>query len=180
MTESKLRYFEGLGWRIQMGRQLREDTLHGRGTVCVFSKISFLFIGSSRSMALRPRNVEEFESSVGLMGSFESGSMVTRSGDVITVEQANLFGQEWQVNDKDPQLFVEKRFPQWPQQCILPVKKVENNGDTATVRHRRLTGSTMSQEQAEFACAAWGEDVKNCVKDVMATGDLELAEAGSY
>lgn len=123
---------------------------------------------------------EDFGDSVGLMGSFPHGDMVARNGTMsMTVEQANAFGKEWQVRTGDTNLFRVHRAPQWPDQCIMPVPL----STTSTV-HRGLDdteGALLSLEQrANVACAEWGEDFENCVADVVATGDLEVAKAGSY
>lgn len=73
----------------------------------------------------------------------------------------------------DPKLFqLEERAPQYPEKCILPSSSASDS--------RRLTG-TASHDAAIAACDEWPENEKeNCIYDVMATGDFELAEAGSY
>jgi hypothetical protein len=45
---------------------------------------------------------------------------------------------------------------------------------------RRLEESSITQLAAEKACAHWGQGKDDCVFDVLATGDLEMAEAGEY
>lgn len=74
----------------------------------------------------------------------------------------------------EPMLFVNQdRHPQYPEKCVLP--------DAAAKDQRRRLGGSISQEAAEMACSRWSSEAKSrCIYDVMATGDLELAEAGSY
>jgi hypothetical protein len=99
---------------------------------------------------------------------------LSRDGKTV-MSDANAFGQEWQVLDTDPTLFQTARLPQHPQKCIMPSAKA-----TSTLR-RRLEESSMDQlAAAEKACAHWGKGKDDCVFDVLATGDLEMAEAGEY
>lgn len=108
--------------------------------------------------------------------------MIARDGFTVH-HDFNAFGQEWQVDatGSDPVLFQELRAPQYPdQQCILPptesaAVKVGRKG-----RRRRLS-EEVTQQQAESVCAHWDDrDRDLCIVDVMATGDIELAESGSY
>ena len=70
-------------------------------------------------MVIQNGDEEHFGDSHGLMGSF-FGEMLGRDGTSISSTDLNAFGQEWQVNDGDPQLFRIVRAPQYPQECILP------------------------------------------------------------
>lgn len=46
---------------------------------------------------------------------------------------------------------------------------------------RRLAGSTIGREMAEVACSDWPAATRDmCIYDTMATGDLDLAKAGSF
>lgn len=72
----------------------------------------------------------------------------------------------------DPKLFHDIRAPQWPNQCIMPTVAKKDS--------RRLLEEVVSRKQAEIACGAWVNDFDLCVADVLATGDLEIAEAGGY
>ena len=51
-------------------------------------------------------------------------------------------------------------------------------------RHRRLGEAKITQEEAETACAHLGNkdsaEKAACVFDVLATGDLDIAQAGVY
>ena len=106
---------------------------------------------------------KEFGQSVGLMGNFLTGKRLARDG-VTIIEDDIAFGQEWQVRDTEPVLFNAVRSPQYPQECILPEPKT----------HLRV----MSREAAEKACSHHSDSdlKKNCIFDVMITGDLELAQ----
>jgi hypothetical protein len=114
---------------------------------------------------------EDFGLSLGLMGTYETaGEQLGRDG-VTVIEDTNMFGQEWQVQDKDPQLFHEVEGPQFPQKCIMPLSQT----DAAIASHR--LGASFSRKDAENAC--WHvekSDFKNCVFDVMAMDDLSAAE----
>mmetsp|Transcript_23494 Transcript_23494/g.32950 ORF Transcript_23494/g.32950 Transcript_23494/m.32950 type:complete len:410 (+) Transcript_23494:40-1269(+) len=118
---------------------------------------------------------ESFGDSMGLIGNFKEGKMLARDGKTIVVDP-NEFGQEWQVRDTEPMIFREARFPQYPQKCVLPSPVSAEESRNL----RRRLGESISLEDAQEACADWGDDIEDCVFDVMATGDLELAEAGSY
>ena len=109
----------------------------------------------------------DFGNSVGLMGSFGNGTHLARDGKTV-MEDDNDFGQEWQVQPHEPQLFMTKA-PEG--KCILPTPK--------TLESRRL-GETISHEDAELACANVNEGHDQCVYDVIATGDLGVAQAGAF
>ena len=113
-----------------------------------------------------------FGSSRGLMGSFKDGSLQGRDGRTV-FEDLNAFGQEWQVLDIEDSLFENSRSPQYPERCIIQ--------DAATADVRRRLGGTIAEEAAEMACAHLSEAEKDiCVYDVLATGDLEIVQAGVY
>jgi hypothetical protein len=114
-----------------------------------------------------------FGDSIGLMGDFEMGQMLSRDGETV-LNDPNTFGQEWQVLDTEPKLFQAFRLPQHPQVCTLPPPK------TVSRLRRRLLESSIEVLAAEEACAHWGEGKDDCIFDVLATGDLEMAAAGVY
>jgi hypothetical protein len=115
-----------------------------------------------------------FGDSVGLMGDFQYGVKLSRDGKHV-INDPNAFGQEWQVLDTEPTLFQTARFPQHPKKCTMPTPKATN-----MLRRRLSTESSADQLAAEKACAHWTERKDDCVFDVLATGDLEMAQAGSY
>ena len=80
------------------------------------------------------------------------------------VQQFWLLGQEWQVHEDEPQLFVAPR--EHIGLCAPP----------PATEGRRL-GESISDEAAEKACAhLTGDLFDNCVFDVQALADLEAAE----
>lgn len=113
-----------------------------------------------------------FASSIGLMGSFNSHSLLGRDRKTVLLD-LNEFGQEWQVRANEPKLFdLTDSFPQHPESCVLPTE-----GQSST--SRRLE-NTVSREEAEKACGQWHADmVEMCVRDVLATNDIEVAYAHS-
>jgi hypothetical protein len=118
---------------------------------------------------------KHFGKSVGLMGDFGMGHMIARDGKTV-VDDANAFGQEWQVLDTEPTLFQTVRFPQHPQKCTMPTPKT-----TDMLRRRLLGASSVDELAAEKACEHWGEQGKDdCVFDVLTTGDLEMAMVGAF
>jgi hypothetical protein len=116
---------------------------------------------------------KRFGDSVGLMGNFEMGQMIARDGNTV-LNDSNAFGQEWQVLETEPKLFQTVRFPQHPQACTMPAPTLVNQ------LRRHLSESTAEELAAEKACAHLGEGKDDCVFDVLATGDLGMATAGSY
>merc|ERR1712139_30050 len=129
------------------------------------------------SVLIRQVLAEDFQDSVGLMGTFEQGELVGR--DLSTVfEDVNEFGFEWQVRDTDSMLFQESRFPQFPAKCTMPAIPSSD--------HRRLSevaggAGMIPQAEAEKACAHLPvEDRDACVYDVLTTGDLEMAELDGF
>ncbi|CAB9528575.1 expressed unknown protein [Seminavis robusta] len=112
---------------------------------------------------------EEYGDSMGLLGEFGSGKWLARNGTVMS--NADDFGMEWQVLESEPKLFQTQRVPQRPVQCTMPSS--ERVG-------RRGLGESIAEAAAEKACEHWGDLKDQCVYDVMAAGDLELAEAGAF
>jgi hypothetical protein len=118
---------------------------------------------------------KHFGDSAGLMGDFRLGLMIARDGKTV-IDDANAFGQEWQVLDTEPSLFHTVRLPQHPQQvCTLPPPM-----QASQLRRRLSETSSVDQLAAEKACERWGEGKDDCVFDVLTTGDLEMAVVGAY
>jgi hypothetical protein len=125
------------------------------------------------SVLIEQGKSKNFGDSVGLMGDFGEGRMIARDGKTI-LDDARIFGQEWQVLDTEPTLFQTLRLPQHPNACTLPTPI------QASQLRRRLLESSVDESAAEKACAHWGEGKDDCVFDVLTTGDLEMAMAGAY
>ena len=118
-------------------------------------------------------NAKDFGDSVGLLGKYGTGELFARDGSII--ENFEEFAHSWQVNpETDPQLFRELRAPQLPnEKCRMPTVEVPSR--------RNLRANTEEYNEATEACShKQGRHFDLCVEDVMATGDLELAEAGAY
>ena len=115
----------------------------------------------------------DVKNGVGMLGTWMEGTRLARDG-VTVLEDDIEFGQEWQVQDKDAQLFTTTRAPQWPTKCEMP-----NPVERAS---RRLGENTVSLDKATSACAhikdAHHHDM--CVYDVIATADLSVAQGGAY
>jgi hypothetical protein len=117
-----------------------------------------------------------FEDSGGLMGRAGTtrGYLLARDGEY------NTFGEEWQVDSNEPKLFAENRAPQHPAGCLY-----ESQHQTKAHLRRRLMDDSMNAvmtiELATKACENLvGRKQDFCISDVMATGDLELAEDPFY
>ena len=115
-------------------------------------------------------NTSLLEGSLGLLGEWRSGKMLSRDGvtemDGSTVDGWTAYALEWQVRDTEPVLFTSARFPQFPAVCTPPKKMLGN----------RLGDSHM-RKAAEDACEAWKEDKEECIFDVMASRNIDSAEA---
>jgi hypothetical protein len=123
-------------------------------------------------VAVRTSNRHFPNGVTGIIGTHD-GSLVGRDGVTDMSDDINAFGQEWQVRDTEPNLFRVLRAPQYPTQCNLPSPAAE--------QRRRLGETRAEKEAANKACARFtGVEFENCVFDVLAMGDLELAEAGAY
>jgi hypothetical protein len=126
------------------------------------------------SVLIEQGKSENFHDSVGLMGDFAMGRMVARDGKTV-IDDANAFGQEWQVLHTEPSLFQTVRFPQHPNVCTMPTPV-----QTSQLRRRLSELSSVDKAAAEKACAHWGEGKDDCIFDVLTTGDLEMAVVGAY
>jgi len=118
----------------------------------------------------------QFEGSVGIMGTYpHSGhGRVARDGTTV-VQDVNEFGQEWQVRPSiDGKLFQNDRFPQFPQQCTPASEAHASN-------QRKLRAGTSEEQALSEAAHAVCDHIsdsgmhKNCIFDVMTTGDATIA-----
>ncbi|CAB9500148.1 expressed unknown protein [Seminavis robusta] len=115
-----------------------------------------------------------FGTSRGLLGSYEDGLMLARDGATI-LEDANEFGQEWQVRSDEPMLFHSVEGVQHPQACTIP------NAEQKDQRRRLIEEAVLiSYDEAAKACMTEaGTDLIECINDVMITGDADMAGAYS-
>jgi len=109
-----------------------------------------------------------FKGSLGLLGDWATGKRFARDGKTeLNGHDGTAFALEWQVSDKEPMLFADARFPQFPTSCTPPAKR----------DHNRL-GFSSFEKEAEKACAHWKEDKDDCIFDVIATRDVLVAADG--
>jgi len=113
---------------------------------------------------------KHFKNVVGVLGNIK-GELLARDGVTHMERDTNAFVQEWQIRDTDPMLFSTVREPQYPNLCVLP---------DASARESRRLSEGISEDEAEVACAHLKSDehaFANCVYDVTATNDLDMAGA---
>jgi len=108
-----------------------------------------------------------FDNCTGFLGQSSKRGMVARNGTVM--EDINQYGQEWQVSDKEINLFRHKWHPQHPNPCILP------NKDS-----RRLVGLSTHLMAVEACSHLPGPLQDMCIFDVEATGDVLMAYAPMF
>ena len=110
---------------------------------------------------------ESFGTSQGILGSYEGGLMLGRDG-VTVLEDPNAFAMEWQVRHNEPMLFHDVEGPQHPIACAMP----------STTQRRRLGEQKINGEARAKASKHVDHDsVRDCIFDVMATDDLDMASA---
>ena len=149
----------------------KEDDENGRGHIEVRanSKTGMLFLDV----------VGSFSDSVGMLGSSQVEGLFTRDGKKDLTDEWNSYGEEWQVQGNDPKLFMVNRAPQHPTGC-----RYEAEDEHRRFRGRRLedkSGVDTTIEVATDACVgAKGHKKQFCIFDVMATGDLDIAEDSFY
>jgi len=178
------------------GYTLKRSTKGKHGLITVFDlnlgnekKISIRC--NTKSMMLFVDVTGYFKDSEGLLGAPVGGSegLVSRpnaAGHRFDMTgNWNSYGEEWQVLDTEPNLFQEKRFPQYPEGCVYESTSIKKN---KRMLRRRLLLDSVDEAALEMnarkACTkSVGDDTimnQFCFNDVMATGDLELAEDPFY
>ncbi len=127
------------------------------------------------------------DDSVGLMGraGTPTGFAMARDGATNLAGEWNTYGEEWQVLNTEPKLFQESRAPQHPAGCSYDAQPQSAATKNRLRRRRRLmdgsVGDEVSKEVAMKACEQHtGRKREFCVSDVMATGDIDLAEDPFY
>eukprot|EP00980_Cylindrotheca_fusiformis_P020142 scaffold7212_cov165-Cylindrotheca_fusiformis.AAC.2 len=119
----------------------------------------------------RNASEESYGNVAGLLGNFKTGETLSRDGAKV-IDNFTELGQEWQLRPTDNMLFHDISDPQFPKQCIEPE-------DPQGERRRLLEESSLSEEEAEAACATVKDpiDRKNCIYDILATQDLDMVGA---
>jgi von Willebrand factor type D domain len=102
----------------------------------------------------------------GMLGITGKDGMIGRDLQTV-INDSNIMGAQWQVNNTEPMLFHEIRAPQYPEACQLP--KVDS-------RRRLRAESGESMRRAQEACAGVEENMRDfCIHDVRQTGDSSYA-----
>ncbi len=125
-----------------------------------------------------------FNDSIGLMGraGTTKGFALARDGVTNLAGEWNSYGEDWQVASHETMLFSDKRAPQHPAGCVYQSEQTNTN---TYLRRRLMDGSTnaavVTVEVATKACEHFdGRKKEFCIFDVMATGEIELAEDPFY
>merc|ERR1712021_232660 len=131
-----------------------------------------LNLGSLEAIVIKTWNSfvsVHFEDSAGLMGSFPDGVFLARDNLTI-IDDANRFGQEWQVMETEKILFHQVQGPQQPlKKCEIP--------SNLNMR-RRLGEKAITEEKAKSACiGVEANSIDLCIFDVMSTRNLSTAGA---
>ena len=126
----------------------------------------------------------------GLLGSPRKKGLFGRNGQDMEAD-INGYGQDWQVTESEPKLFMAaNREPQAPTKCTIVVDGgIGHTGVAAPqLRGRRrlleLEDGTMVDRTAaaQDACShvSSGGMRQYCIDDVIATGNIELADDPFY
>lgn len=110
--------------------------------------------------------------SIGLLGDRATGAMLRRNLEEHT-EDADAFGNEWQVKGSDFNLFHDLGDgPHHPQGCSMidPIEKEEEG------RLRRRLSTAISDDEAQAVCSNVADaDQANCIFDVVTLNDVDMA-----
>ena len=125
-----------------------------------------------------------YPDNVGLLGSSGEDAdkgLLGRDGVTDYTGEWNSLGEQWQVRDTEPKLFMEEREPQFPTGCLYDAK----NSFLRQGRERRRlmdVSRSISVAEATSACSEAPEGYKKafCIDDVMATGDIDLVDDPFY
>ncbi len=134
-----------------------------------------------------------FPDSEGLLGNpakVDHGLMA-RDGVTNLDGHWNTYGEEWQVRKDEEALFRDRRFPQHPAGCRYEEEDNIKNSSTNKKKNKRrrrlmtntaVTTTSVDEDAATEACSRSRDDKKRdfCIQDVVATGNLELAEDPFY
>jgi len=139
----------------------------------------FCLSHSKVSVKLDHADSKRFIGSKGMMGDYSTGQLVGRDGETIFKEDPIAFAAEWQVRAsiEEPMLFQAAHGPQYPEACTMPKFSIEDG------RRRKLGESGITVEAATAACEHRFNTkgaIDACIYDVMAVGDLSVAESGVF
>jgi len=165
----KMERLDSLDWcekRNCSDTSMMKIDLDGEGSIQVASYKGFLYVQVAEQG-------EGFLNATGILGATGRGGQFARDGSRLFDDIQ--FAEEWQVLDTEPKLFKVSRYPQHPVGCISPPEN--------TVR-RMIEAEGDLYRKANKACS-FAEDADRdfCIFDVLATGDLEMAEpyaAGAF
>jgi hypothetical protein len=156
--------------------RMKEKQCDTKGAKCIEAIVYKIDLGDGDNILITQKwgvikvsvtaiDKNKFHDSVGLMGHFDKPGFLARDG-VHKMTNFNEFGQEWQVLQSEPMIFNERRAPQHPEQCTLPIVTTK----------RRLREDSALHEMAEEACTGVEEASRVfCVYDVIAAGTAEAA-----
>jgi C2 domain len=121
---------------------------------------------------LKPVTPQKWVGSAGLLGTYPTGQHTARDG-VTILEDANEFGQEWQVKPNEAKLFHDREGVGTPLTCEMPDESAKKDA------RRRLGETAISEEEAAAACLHVSEAERDaCIFDVLAINDK--GAAGAY
>ena len=66
------------------------------------------------------------EGTVGILGSPHNPGLFSRDGTLMTKKEIDAFVESWQIQDLDPQLFHERRHPQYPSKCLYQMEPTQS------------------------------------------------------
>ena len=115
----------------------------------------------------------------GILGSPSKPGFYGRDGTDMDGD-INAFVQSWQVTDKDPQLFSDQPYPQFPEKCVYKTQRSKQDSPSKERQLKQMDG--ISMEEATSACASHrsGPLKQFCISDVIQTGDLTIADDQFY
>ncbi len=128
-----------------------------------------------------------FSDSIGLLGSIDG--LFARDGETDMSGHWNALGEEWQLRESEPKLFMDQhREPQYPAGCQYSgvAEKKKNlrrrlGEDLDVLVPGADLSNSISMEEATEACSNFSGQLRDfCITDVMATGDIELAQDSFY
>ena len=132
---------------------------------------------------------QDFQGSLGLLGSFDSGLRLGRDG-LTEFKDDIKFGEEWQVLNSEPMLFHEVDGPQHPDRCqyvgskeraiknrltFQRLRRQRENKENST-RRRRLSQTVTDLDAKKVCGVVKEEDRSDCEFDVVAMNDLDMVE----